>query len=141
MGQPGMARDPRFTDNASRLRNLDELVAIIEGWLRSQASDDAAIATLKAYHVPVAPILSVPEALQHPHLRQRGTVRTIQDRILGALDVPGFALRFSAFPQPLELQAPMLGEHNEEILTQWLGYTPDQVQELERKGILRSGPV
>ena len=141
MGQPGMARDPRFTDNASRLRNLDELVAIIEGWLRSQASDDAAIATLKEYHVPVAPILSVPEALQHPHLRQRGTVRTIQDRILGDLDVPGFALRFSAFPQPLELQAPMLGEHNEEILTQWLGYTPDEVQELERKGILRSGPV
>ena len=85
--------------------------------------------------------LSVPEALQHPHLRHRGTVRTIQDRILGELDVPGFALRFSEFPKTLELQAPTLGEHNAEILTQWLAYTPEQVQELERKGILRSGPV
>ena len=35
----------------------------------------------------------------------------------------------------------MLGEHNEEILTQWLGYTTDEVQELERKGILRHGPA
>jgi crotonobetainyl-CoA:carnitine CoA-transferase CaiB-like acyl-CoA transferase len=141
MGQPEMARDPRFTDNASRLSHLDELVAFIEGWIRAQASDDTAIAAFKAHHVPVAPILSVSEASQHPHLRQRGTVRTIQDRILGELDVPGFALRFSAFPQPLTLQAPTLGEHNAEILTQWLGYTAEEVQELENNGILRSGPV
>ncbi len=141
MGKPEITRDPRFTDNASRMNNLDELVAIIEGWIRSQSSDDAAIETLKAHHVPVAPILSVPEALQHPHLRQRGTVRTVHDRILGDLDVPGFALRFSEFPDTLDLQAPLLGEHNAEILTQWLDYTPDEVQELESKGILRSGPA
>jgi crotonobetainyl-CoA:carnitine CoA-transferase CaiB-like acyl-CoA transferase len=141
MGQPELARDPRFTDNASRLRNLDELVAMIEGWLRSQPSDDAAIAALKEHHVPVAPILSVSEASRHPHLRQRGTVRTIQDRILGELDVPGFALRFSEFPRPLELHAPMLGEHNAEILTQWLGYTIDAVQGLERRGVLHSNKV
>ncbi len=141
MGKPEITRDPRFTDNASRMNNLDELVAIIESWIRSQSSDDAAIETLKAHHVPVAPILSVPEALQHPHLRQRGTVRTVHDRILGDLDVPGFALRFSEFPDTLDLQAPLLGEHNAEILTQWLDYTPDEVQELESKGILRSGPT
>ncbi len=141
MGKPEITRDPRFTDNASRMNNLDELVALIEGWIRSQSSDDAAIETLKAHHVPVAPILSVPEALQHPHLRQRGTVRTVHDRILGDLDVPGFALRFSEFPDTLDLQAPLLGEHNAEILTQWLDYTPDEVQELENKGILRSGPA
>jgi len=141
MGRPEMARDPRFTDNETRMKHLDALVDTIEGWLRSQPSDDAALETLKAHHVPVAPILSVPEALQHPHLRQRGTVRTVHDRLLGDLEVPGFALRFSDFPAPLELQAPLLGEHNAEILTEWLGYSPDQIQDLERKGILRSGPA
>ena len=141
MGRPDMARDPRFTDNETRMKNLDALVDTIEGWIRSQPSDDAALETLKAHHVPVAPILSVPEALRHPHLRQRGTVRTVHDRLLGDLEVPGFALRFSDFPAPLELQAPMLGEHNAEILTEWLGYSPDQIRELERRGILRSGPA
>ena len=141
MGQPGLARDPRFTDNAARMQNLDELVAVIEGWLQSQASDDAAIATLKEYHVPIAPILSVAEASQHPHLRQRGTVRTITDRILGEFDVPGFALRFSEFPKTLDLQAPTLGEHNAEILTQWLGYSDDEVQALVSKGVLKSRPI
>lgn len=141
MGKPEITRDPRFTDNASRMNNLDELVAIIEGWIQSQPSDNAAIEILKAHHVPIAPILSVPEALQHPHLRQRGTVRTVHDRILGDLEVPGFALRFSEFPDRLDLQAPLLGEHNEEILTEWLGYSTDEVRELERKGILCSGPT
>ena len=141
MGRPEMARDPRFTDNETRMKNLEALVESIEGWIRSQPSDDAALETLKAHHVPVAPILSVPEALQHPHLRQRGTVRTVHDRLLGDLEVPGFALRFSDFPSPLELQAPLLGEHNAEILTEWLGYSPDQIQDLERRGILRSGPA
>ena len=141
MGRPDMARDPRFTDNETRMKNLDALVDTIEGWIRSQPSDDAALETLKAHHVPVAPILSVPEALRHPHLRQRGTVRTVHDRLLGDLEVPGFALRFSDFPSPLELQAPLLGEHNAEILTEWLGYSPDQIQALERRGILRSGPA
>jgi len=141
MGQPGLARDPRFTDNASRMSNLSELVAVIEDWIRSQASDDAAMAALKERHVPVAPILSVQEALQHPHLRQRGTVRTIHDRILGDIEVPGFALRFSEFPQMLDLQAPTLGEHNEEILTKWLGYTSDEVRGLESRGVLGNGPA
>ena len=141
MGRPEMARDPRFTDNETRMKHLDALVDTIEGWLRSQPSDDAALETLKAHHVPVAPILSVPEALQHPHLRQRGTVRTVHDRLLGDLEVPGFALRFSDFPSPLELQAPLLGEHNAEILAEWLGYSPDQIQDLERRGILRSSPA
>jgi CoA:oxalate CoA-transferase len=141
MGQPALARDPRFTDSAARLQHLDALIGIIESWLQSQVSDDAAIAILKQHQVPMAPILSVVETAQHPHMRQRGTVRTIKDRILGEFDVPGFSLRFSKFPQPLDLQAPTLGEHNAEILTQWLGYSAEEIQALESKGVLHSRPI
>ena len=104
-------------------------------------SDDASMAAMKEQRVPHAPVLSVAEAIRHPHLRQRGTVRTIHDRILGDFDVPGFALRFSDFPEGLELEAPFLGEHNREILTDYLGYSASRVTELEEKGIFRSGPA
>jgi len=66
-------------------------------------------------------------------------VRTVHDRILGDFDLPGFAMRFSDVPRPLELEAPLLGEHNEEILTKWLAYSPNRVKELTQKGIIRSG--
>jgi crotonobetainyl-CoA:carnitine CoA-transferase CaiB-like acyl-CoA transferase len=65
----------------------------------------------------------------------------VHDRILGDFDVPGFSFRFSNFPKPLELHAPMLGEHNEKILTEDLGYSAARVRELEAKGILKSGPA
>jgi crotonobetainyl-CoA:carnitine CoA-transferase CaiB-like acyl-CoA transferase len=138
MGQPALARDPRFTTNDERLKNRPQLVALIEQWIQSMPNDDAAVAAMKEHRVPMAPILSVEEAVRHPHLRERGTVRTVHDRILGDFDVPGFALRFSDFPERLELEAPLLGEHNEEILTKVLGYRAARVRELEVKGVLRS---
>lgn len=139
MGKPELAEDPRFKQE-NRLANLKELVAIIEGWLQSMPSDEASMAAMKEHRVPHAPILSVAEAVNHPHLRQRGTVRKVRDRILGEFDVPGFALRFSEFPERLELHAPMLGEHNEEVLTT-LGYAKNRVRELESKGVLHAGPA
>lgn len=141
MGAPELASDPRFKTNADRLKNLKELIATLEGWLQSMPSDEASMAAMKEYRVPHAPVLSVEEAIRHPHLRERGTVRTVHDRILGDFDVPGFALRFSEFPRRLELDAPLLGEHNEEVLTKYLGYPAGRVNELREKGILRSGPA
>ncbi len=99
------------------------------------------MAAMKEHRVPHAPVLSVAEAVNHPHLRQRGTVRKVRDRILGEFEVPGFSLRFSEFPERLELHAPTLGEHNEEVLTKHLGYAKRRVRELESKGVLRSGAV
>ncbi len=102
--------------------------------------DDAAIEALQTRRVPDAPVLSVAEAVAHPHLRERGTVRKVRDRVLGEFDLPGFALRFSEFPRPLELEAPFLGEHNGEVLTKYLGCQHSRVKELEQKGILRREP-
>jgi crotonobetainyl-CoA:carnitine CoA-transferase CaiB-like acyl-CoA transferase len=81
--------------------------------------------------------IDVAEAVKHPHLRQRGTIRKVHDRALGDFELPGFALRFSDFPHPLDLEAPFLGEHNEEIFAQYLGYDVDHIKELERMGIVR----
>jgi crotonobetainyl-CoA:carnitine CoA-transferase CaiB-like acyl-CoA transferase len=141
MNRPELADDPRFKTNADRLINLTQLVGTIEGWLQSMPNDDVSMAAMKEYRVPHAPVLSLEEAVKHPHLRERGTVRTVHDRILGDFDVPGFALRFSEFPQRLELDAPLLGEHNEEVLTNYLGYAPARVNALCEKGVIRKGPA
>jgi crotonobetainyl-CoA:carnitine CoA-transferase CaiB-like acyl-CoA transferase len=140
MGRPELPADERFKTNNDRLTNLTELVAIMEQWLGA-VGDEAAMAAMKENRVPHAPVLSVAEAVGHPHLRERGTVRTVHDRILGDFDVPGFALRFSDYPRRLDLEAPLLGEHNEEILRRYLGYSSSRIRELREKGVLHDGPV
>ncbi len=140
MGKPELARDPRFVDISCRAEHRDEVVAIIEDWLAGMPDDEASIEAMRTNRVPVGPVLSVAEAMSHPHLRERGTVRKVSDRLLGEFEVPGFPLRFSEFPERLELDAPLLGEHNEKILTTHLGYTAERVRQLESEGILYSEP-
>jgi crotonobetainyl-CoA:carnitine CoA-transferase CaiB-like acyl-CoA transferase len=138
MGREDLIKDERFKTNELRVANQKELIALIEGWLQGFPTDAAAIAALQAVRVPVAPILTVAQAVAHPHHRARGTVRTVSDRMLGEFDIPGMPLRFSNHPELPPLQAPLLGEHNAEILTGLLGYGTAQVAELEQGGVLVS---
>jgi crotonobetainyl-CoA:carnitine CoA-transferase CaiB-like acyl-CoA transferase len=140
MGRPELGRDPRFIDNPSRVKNRAEIIKVIESWLQSLASDEAAVEVLRAARLPSAPVLTVEKAMQHPHLVERQTVQTVQDRLLGEMQIPGFPLRFSSFPERLDLEAPLLGEHNARILSSYLGYSPDRVARLEQDGVLRSLP-
>jgi crotonobetainyl-CoA:carnitine CoA-transferase CaiB-like acyl-CoA transferase len=78
--------------------------------------------------------------MNHPHLRERGTVRTVRDRLLGEFQIPGMPLRFSGFPDDLELEAPLLGEHNRRILTDYLDYDAKRIAALEGEGVLQSAP-
>jgi crotonobetainyl-CoA:carnitine CoA-transferase CaiB-like acyl-CoA transferase len=138
IGRPELAADPRFGDAASRGKHRAEIIELIEDWLASMPSDEASIDALRARRVPVAPILSVSEAISHPHLLERGTVRTVNDRVLGEFQIPGFPLRFSKFPDELEFDAPLLGEHNEAVLMKYLGYAREDVKRLAEQGVLHS---
>jgi CoA:oxalate CoA-transferase len=137
MEHPDLVDDPRYSTDQARLERRDEVVKMIEDWLQIFPDVPSAVAHLERFNVPVAPVLSVEETLSYPHLRERGTVRTIHDPIYGDdLDVPGFPLKFSEFPEELPLQAPTLGQHNAEILTKYLGRTPEEARRLQEEGVL-----
>jgi crotonobetainyl-CoA:carnitine CoA-transferase CaiB-like acyl-CoA transferase len=138
MGRPELEHDPRFADSTSRAQNQAALTPLIEAWLASFDDNDAVLARLEQFRVPSAPVLSPAEAIDHPYFRARGTVRTVQDPVLGSLSIPGFPLRFSAQPELPDLVAPLLGEHNASVLEGVLGYAPERVAELAAAGVLAS---
>jgi CoA:oxalate CoA-transferase len=140
MGRPEIASDPRFVDNPTRMANQKAVIEIIENWLATLPDDHTAVQTLREARIPSAPVLTLEEAMNHPHLRERQTVQKVHDRILGDMEVPGFPMRFSNFPDRLELDAPFLGEHNERILSGYLGYSKDQIERLAREGVIHSLP-
>lgn len=136
MERPELIDDPHYSTDQARLKRRDEVVRMIEDWLQLFPDVASAVSHLERFQVPVAPVLSVAESLDYPHLRERGTVRTIHDPLHGELDVPGFPLKFSEFPEELPLHAPTLGQHNEEILTAYLGRTQEEVRRLREAGVL-----
>src|SRR5499427_3437510 len=100
---------------------------IIEGWLGGFPSRDAAVAALEAERVPCAPVLTLHEAIAHPHLRQRGTVRRVRDESIGEFDIPGLPVKFSRWADRNEIAADRLGEHNEEVLRKLLSLTDEEI--------------
>jgi crotonobetainyl-CoA:carnitine CoA-transferase CaiB-like acyl-CoA transferase len=94
---------------------------------------------MQQHQVPAAPVLSVAETLTHPHHVARGTVRTITDPVAGSFQIPGMPLRFSKFPDDLPLEAPTLGQHNAEVLRDWLGMSEQEIASLESANVLQAG--
>src|SRR5713101_855363 len=138
MERPDLVDDSRFNSLAARARHITEVIRIVQDWVDSR-SDEEVEQALEEHRVPFAPALTVEQAMNHPHLRQRRTVRTIRDRFLGEFDIPGFPLRFSEYGE-LELEAPALGEHNAQILGEYLGYPATRIDELQARGVLNRGP-
>ncbi len=142
MQQPELFDDPRFRNVRVRSRNKDALIPEIERWLLSLPDREAALAALDRERVPAAPVLTIPELVEHPHLVDRQAVRAVSDPVLGDFMIPGFPFRFSGHPLPQVVPAPDLGEHNQSVLERYLDYTEEQVAKLSAAGILvqqRSG--
>ncbi len=141
MQMPELAQDERFSDPRARRDNNVALKEIIEAWLGRFPSRDAAISALEAERVPCAPVLSLHEAMAHPHLRARGTVRRVQDDDIGEFDIPGLAAKFSRWTPATELVADRLGEHNDDILRDMLGMTEAEIRQLYAKKVLVCDPL
>ena len=76
----------------------------------------SAIRVLEEHRVPCAPVLTLNEAVAHEHLRQRKTVRRVEDPLIGAFDIPGLPVKFSRWADRADVRADLLGEHNEDVL-------------------------
>ncbi len=137
---PQWLEDPRFKTRRDRRINGEALAAAIEERLSRFPTRDAAVAALEAAHVPCAPILTVNEAVAHPHLRQRGTVRRVKDPFIGEFDIPGMPVKLSRWAPKETLTAPLLGQDNEAVLKDLLGMSGAEIDSLYAQGVLVSDP-
>jgi CoA:oxalate CoA-transferase len=139
-GMPGLETDPRFATPRARRDNNEVLRDLIEAWLQSFSSRAEAIATLERHRVPCGPVLNLAEAIAHPHLRARRTVRRVKDSHLGEFDITGMPAKFLLWPERENLRADLLGEHNEQILSEILGWSQEEIAALYREGAIVRDP-
>lgn len=136
LGMPELRDNERFSTASLRRDNNEALKDILEGWLARFATREEAIATLEKNRIPCAPVLTLREAMQHPHMRERGVVRNVSDPYLGEFEIPGPLARFSGWQAPQHLQADLLGAHNEEVLRSYAGLSDEEIAVLYQEGVL-----
>lgn len=137
IGRPDMVDDPRFRTNADRIRNIDELDAIVAAFIatRTQAEN---VAFFEAASVTVGPIYDTSQLMQDPHVIERELIADYPDADMGALPMHHVVPRFYETPGSIRTSAPALGEHNQAVLTE-LGFSAQYIAALEDTGVLHGG--
>ena len=109
----------------------DQVKEYIKSMTKYEAADFFADVGL-----PVAPVLWASEACNNEHLLDRNMVVELEHPKMGKYKAVNFPVKFSETPINVEKCAPLLGEHNEEIMVNDLGYTKEQVEEFTKKGVI-----
>ncbi|GAB3794171.1 CaiB/BaiF CoA transferase family protein [Virgibacillus kimchii] len=113
--KPEWIEDNRFLTNILRAENREALEEEIELEFQQETSDYW-LALLEEHQIPSGPILPYDEALANEHIQSRDMVLEYQHPIGGNMKTLGFPAKFSATPGKLTKPAPLLGQHNQEIL-------------------------
>lgn len=96
--------------------------------MASLPSDEAVLKVLEEHRIATSPVMSVAESITHPYFTARGMIRTVPEPILGEVIIPGFPLKFSEFPDLLDIQVSLLGQHGSEVLRDYQGFTDREIE-------------
>ena len=134
MGRPDLVGHEGTTSGPERAGNMSGwLGEIIEGWFRTQTRSEAT-EKLLAQGLPVGPVQTAQDIFDDPHVAARKLMIDVPDPILGSVKLVGPVAKMSDNLEPVSRPAPLLGEHNAEILKEALGYTDEQIRELKEQG-------
>jgi crotonobetainyl-CoA:carnitine CoA-transferase CaiB-like acyl-CoA transferase len=128
IGRPELVDDPRFRTNADRLRNVEELDAIIGTFIadRTQAEN---VAFFEAAEVTIGPIYDTSQIVEDPHVIARELVADYPDADMGQMPLHHVVPRLGVTPGSIRTPAPGLGEHNRAILAE-AGFSEQDFVEL-----------
>lgn len=127
-------QDPRFGTMEARLKHQDELDRMIGEQCRRFRRADL-LARLAAADVMAAPVQSIAEAVLDPQVLHNDMIVSVRHPALGPIRLTGVPIHLSRTPGSVRRHPPAVGEHTEETL-QELGYSPEQVARLRRRGVI-----
>lgn len=126
---PQLWSNQAFQTNAGRVKHRETLVPLIQEQLKQRSTQEWLQLLLKA-GLPAGAIHDLSQVFEHPQVRARGMVQTVQHPTVGAFKTVGPVAKMSATPPTIQQPPPLLGQHNHNVLQEWLGYSNDQIQQL-----------
>jgi crotonobetainyl-CoA:carnitine CoA-transferase CaiB-like acyl-CoA transferase len=133
LGRADALADPRFKDWLARTANEPALREIIEAAL---ASDDPKTweERLTAADVPCGSIWKIHEIVEHPQLKHRDVLQTIDSRY-GPMRLVGAGFRMEHGSPSIDREPPMIGEHTDEVLKE-AGYNAEEIERFHREQVV-----
>jgi crotonobetainyl-CoA:carnitine CoA-transferase CaiB-like acyl-CoA transferase len=125
---PELLQDPRFANNAERMKHLDALTEVMDAKLRTRKTKDL-IAALEAVGVPCGPINSIADMAADPQALAREMVVELDHPRAGRTRALGLPIKLSATPGSVTRPAPTFGQHTREVLGEF-GFSAAEIDAL-----------
>jgi crotonobetainyl-CoA:carnitine CoA-transferase CaiB-like acyl-CoA transferase len=134
-GLPALAVDPRFSTNQARVAHRAELIPLIRQATVFKTTAEW-LAALEQAGVPCGPINDLQQVFADPQVQARGLRVELPHPLAGSVPQVASPIRLSATPVQYRNAPPLLGEHTEQVLQQWLGLSLEQIEQLRQAGVL-----
>jgi formyl-CoA transferase len=134
MGREELIDDPRYATPQARLERRHEVNGIVAEWTRQHDKREV-MELIGAAGVPAGAVLDTADLATDPHLRKRGMFVELEHPARGRFVMPGWPVKMSSSSVPVQV-APLLGQHNKEVLGELLGYSAEQVAALREENVL-----
>lgn len=134
IGKPEWVTDPNYATPDTRLPRLMEIFATIEKWTMTKTKWEVMDAANK-YDIPCGPILSMKEIADDQTLRETGTIVEVDHPVRGRYLTVGNPIKLSDSATEVT-RAPLLGEHNDDILRNVLKFDERAIREAIESGAL-----
>ena len=139
LGRPDLREDIRFKTNQARMGHLQELVDTLAPSFAKLTTDEW-LERLQQAGVPVGPVASVGEMLEHPHSLARDMVIEVDHARLGSVRSLGMPVKLSSLEKSeLKTGAPVLGQHTGEVLSEF-GYSQEEISDFVKDNVVFSSP-
>jgi len=134
-GHPGLATDARFATNGKRVENRAELTRLIQEIFGKKSTAEW-LELLESAGVPNGPINNIAQVFEEPQVKARGVKMELDHSAAGKLPLVASPMRFSGTPLEYRLPPPLLGEHTDQILKQFLKLDEIEIGRLRADGII-----
>jgi crotonobetainyl-CoA:carnitine CoA-transferase CaiB-like acyl-CoA transferase len=134
-GHPELAADPRFATNGKRVENRAEMTRLIQEIFGKRTTAEW-LELLEAAGVPNGPINDIAQVFEEPQVKARGVQIELDHAAAGKLPLVASPMRFSGTPLEYRLPPPLLGEHTDQILKQFLKLDESEIGRLRADGVV-----
>lgn len=134
MGDPEWSREDRFSTFSGRKNNEDQLNQLISEWTAAMTAREV-MHKLQEVGVPAGVVQKGEDISLDPQLKEFEYFWEMDHPVIGKHQLEAHAFRLSKSPRKLRMRAPCIGEHNECVCREILGFTDDEFVELLNEGV------
>lgn len=130
-----LIEDARFKTNPLRGENYDEMRPLLAEKFKLKTTQQW-YETLTKAGIPNGPINDIEDVVNDPQVLEREMIVEVNHKKAGKTKVPGVPIKMSETQGEIKTPAPLLGEHNEGVLKEYLNLSKEEVEALKEKGII-----